>query len=487
MNDKTHKPTLFHAIIPVVFLLFLLAFNVIIFGDATLDGANQIALLLAAAVAGIISVRLGVTWEIIRETIIQTISSAMPSMIILLMIGALAGTWLISGIVPAMIYYGLQILHPSIFLFASVVICALVSLATGSSWSTVATIGIALIGIGKALTINEGLVAGAIISGAYFGDKMSPLSDTTNLAPAMAGTDLFTHIRYMVYTTVPSISITLIIFFILGFTYNFQIVDTDIANVLSAIRTKFYIHPVLFIVPAALIYIIIRKSPPLPALLAGSLLGGVFAVIFQPHIVSELARDANNYWSASYTSVLKAMYGDIKIVTQNQTVNGLLKTGGMSGMLNTIWLILSAMIFGGIMQSSGLLRRITLPIIQKARTTGSLIASTATTCIFFNFTASDQYIAIVVPGKMFASTYKQRKLKPEVLSRTLEDAGTVTSVLIPWNSCGATQSSVLNVPTIAYLPYAFFNLLSPVTTILFAYLNIKIRRYTEKKQPSNKF
>lgn len=479
MNDKTHNPTLFHALIPVVFLLFLLTFNVIIFGDATLDGANQIALILAASIAGIISIRLGVTWATIRETIIQTISSAMPSMIILLMIGALAGTWLISGIVPAMIYYGLQILHPSIFLFASVVICALVSLATGSSWSTVATIGIALIGIGKALTINEGLVAGAIISGAYFGDKMSPLSDTTNLAPAMAGTDLFTHIRYMVYTTVPSISITLVVFFIIGFTYNFQIVDTDIANVLSAIQNKFFIHPVLFIVPAVLIYIIIRKAPPLPALLAGSLLGALFAVIFQPHIISELAGNTDNYWSASYTSVLKAMYGDVKIVTKDETVNGLLQTGGMSGMLNTIWLILSAMIFGGIMQSSGLLRRITLPIIKKARTTGSLVASTAATCIFFNFTASDQYIAIVVPGKMFASTYKQRKLKPEVLSRTLEDAGTVTSVLIPWNSCGATQSSVLNVPTVAYLPYAFFNLLSPLATILFAYLNIKIRRYTK--------
>ncbi len=284
-ENKSPSPSLLQALIPIAVLITLLVFNVKYFGDHTLDGANQFALILASAVAGIIAITLGVKWIAIRESMVRSISSAMPSILILLMIGALAGTWLLSGVVPTLIYYGLKIFHPKIFLFATVIITGLVSLATGSSWSTVATIGIALIGVGQALGISEGLVAGAVISGAYFGDKMSPLSDTTNLAPAMAGTDLFTHIRYMTITTVPAMAVTLVIFLIIGFTYSFDTVPGGIELVLDSIESKFRVTPWLMLVPASLIFIIIKKVPPLPALLAGSLMGGIFAIIFQPDLV----------------------------------------------------------------------------------------------------------------------------------------------------------------------------------------------------------
>lgn len=485
-NQTTKKPTLLLAFIPIGFLILFLSLNVYYFRDDTLSGANQIALLMASAVAGIIAIYLRHNWYDVRAKVVESIGSAMPSMLILLLIGSLAGTWLLSGVVPAMIYYGLKILHPNIFLFASVVICALVSLATGSSWSTVATIGIALLGIGNALGLNEGLVAGAVISGAYFGDKMSPLSDTTNLAPAMAGTDLFTHIRYMVYTTGPTIIITLIVFLIIGFSYHFENVETSVQNTLIAIEHSYNITPVLFIVPAFLIFIIVKKTPPLPALMAGTLMGGIFAIIFQPQIIEQISGVTDNYAEASYIAVMKAMYGRISIITEDLQVNELLSTGGMAGMLNTIWLIITAMVFGGIMESAGLLAKITQKIISFAKSTGSLVASTVGTCLFFNVTASDQYLSIVVPGRMFAQTYRDRGLKPEVLSRTLEDSGTVTSVLVPWNTCGATQSAVLGVPTVAYIPYAIFCWLSPITSVFMASFNIKIRRFSKQEMEENR-
>lgn len=475
MEHLKRRPKLFEAFIPIIFLIGLLSLNVIYFDD-TLEGANQIALLLAAAVAAIIATYLGVNWKNVREGIVKSIGSAMSSILILLIIGALSGTWLISGVVPSLIYYGLDILSPSIFLFAAVVISGIVSLATGSSWSTIATIGVALLGIGSALGISEGLIAGAIISGAYFGDKMSPLSDTTNLAPAMAGTDLFTHIKYMMYTTVPTMSITLIIFLVIGFNYDFGEATNNVETVRTAIAGTFNITPWLFLVPIILIIIIIKKVPPIPALLAGTLLGGIFAVIFQPDIVNQVAGKMDNYFVSSYVAVVKAMYGKIAIITSNVEVNDLLSTTGMSGMLNTIWLIMSAMVFGGGMESAGLLVRITQAILKFVKSTGSLVASTAVSCIFFNITASDQYISIVVPGRMFAKTYKEKGYKPELLSRTLEDAGTVTSVLIPWNTGGATQARVLGVSTMTYLPYCFFNIISPMMTVFYAYMNIKIRR-----------
>jgi len=487
MEEKGREPNLLQAFLPVVVLIVLLVLNVSFFGDHTLDGGNQVVLILAAAVAGIIAVYLGNSWSYIRTRIVKSISSAMPSILILLLIGALAGTWMLSGVVPAMIYYGLKIFNPSIFLFATVLISGIVALATGSSWSTVATIGIALIGIGKTLGLDEGIIAGAVISGAYFGDKMSPLSDTTNLAPAMAGTDLFTHIRYMTITTVPSITLTLIIFLILGFTYDFQSNGSDISAVLNAIDSKFNINGWLFIVPAFLLTIIVLKVPPLPSILAGSLMGGAFAIIFQPHLLYEVSGVADGeFFKASYISVLKSIYGSISIPTSNEVVNELLSTSGMAGMLNTIWLILSAMIFGGTMESAGLLVRITSSVIRWAKSTGSLVATTIVTGIFFNITASDQYIAIVVPGRMFSDTYRKRGLKPEVLSRTLEDGGTITSVLVPWNTCGATQSRVLGVPTLSYLPFAFFNIINPIVSILIASLNYKIRRFRDGEKPAKR-
>jgi Na+:H+ antiporter, NhaC family len=475
------QPTLILALFPIAILVTLLAVNVIIFDAVATDGPNQIALLLSAGVAGIISWRLNYSWDEIEISMVRSISSAMGAMIILLVIGALSGTWLLSGIVPAMIYYGLKILNPTIFLFAAVVVCSIVSLATGSSWSTVATVGIALLGIGKALHINEGVIAGAIISGAYFGDKMSPLSDTTNLAPAMAGTDLFTHVRYMMFTTVPTLIITLLIFLVWGFTLDTSAVATDSGVVLAAIEKTFNLNPILFVVPALVLFMIVRKVPAIPALLVGSLLGGLFAIIFQPQIVTQISGIANDPLKSSFIAVMKAMAMTTSIQTDNQMINELLTSGGMAGMLNTIWLILCAMIFGGVMESSGLLKRIVQEIIKLANSTGSLVGSTALTSVFFNLTAGDQYMAIAVPGRMFADIYRERGYKPELLSRTLEDAGTVTSVLVPWNTCGATQARVLGVATMTYAPYCFFCIISPLMTVLQAYLNYKIRRFSDDK------
>lgn len=481
-QSNLKEATLFQAFIPIFFLIILLSLNVYYFGDDTLSGANQIALMTAAGIAALVAMRLGINWIKVRDQIVHSIGTAMPSMLILFLIGSLSGTWMLSGVVPALIYYGLEILHPTIFLFATVIITALVSLGTGSSWSTIATIGVALLGIGHALGFSDAITAGAIISGAYFGDKMSPLSDTTNLAPAMAGTDLFTHIRYMMITTIPSLIITLIIFFILGFTMEIKSSASDIADVLTAIKGTFTITPLLFIVPVVLIFIIVKKVPPLPSLFIGTLLGGIFAIIFQPHLILQVAKGITRFPEASYVAVMKAMFGHISIESGNPRVNDLLSTSGMAGMLNTIWLIISAMIFGGVMESAGLLKRITSTIIKRAQSTASLVASTVGTCVFFNLTASDQYISIVVPGRMYADTYRERGYAPELLSRTLEDAGTVTSVLIPWNTCGATQSIVLGVPTLSYLPYAFFNIISPIMSISVAVLGIKIRRLKDKKE-----
>ncbi len=481
MGKKSKRPTLFEALIPIIFLILLLSINVFIYKDDSLGGSNQMVLLLAASIASIISFRCGCSWSVLIKGITKSIKSAIPAIIILLLIGSLAGTWLLSGIIPAMIYYGLHILNPFIFLFAACIVCAVVSTATGSSWSTVATVGIALLGIGKVLGLPEGLIAGAIISGAYFGDKMSPLSDTTNLASAMAGADLFTHIRYMALTTGPSIIITLVIFLILGFSADATTQVHSTGQLQDILQNSFNINGWLFIVPLAVLFMIIRKVPAIPSLLAGTLLGGFFAIIFQPQVIDQVSGISNNFSKSSYIAVMEAMSRKIAIVTDNKTINELLSTNGMYGMLNTIWLILCAMIFGGAMEAGKLLQRITNPIIKMANTTGSLIVSTAISCIFFNITASDQYLAIVIPGRMYRKAYKKRNLKAQNLSRTLEDTGTVTSVLIPWNTCGATQSAVLGVATFTYLPYCFFNIISPFMSIFFAYAGIKIAKYTGKK------
>ena len=478
---KPLKPTILQALFPILFLIVALFINVRIFGDAALDGSNQIILMLSAGVASIVALRLGYKWKKIRTSIVKSISSALSSIIILLLIGSLAGTWLLSGVVPAMIYYGLQVLNPTIFLVAATIVCAIVSVATGSSWTTAATVGIALIGIGTALGLSPGMVAGAIISGAYFGDKMSPLSDTTNLAPAMVGSDLFTHIRYMAYTTVPSITITLIIFLIIGLTQDSSGTTASTQEILEAINGSFYISPVLFLVPIVVIFMIVRKIPAIPAIMFGAILGGIFAAVFQPEVVLSVSEYESLSAEAYYVGIMKAFYGDIQIITGQEIVDDLLSSGGMYGMLGTVWLIVSAMIFGGVMEGTGMLKRIAESIISLVNSTGSLVASTAGTCVFFNITASDQYLAIVVPGRMYTDTYKEKGLAPENLSRTLEDSGTVTSALIPWNTCGAYHANVLGVATFAYLPFAFFNLISPFMTIFYAYMGIKIRKLKDAK------
>jgi NhaC family Na+:H+ antiporter len=469
-----HRPSLIQSLIPILFLVAMLILNVRLYGDGTLGGANQMALLFSGAVASIIAIYIGQRWDDIFSGIIKSISSAMGAITILLMIGALAGTWMISGVVPAMIYYGLEVLNPTIFLVASCLVCIVVSLATGSSWTTVATVGIALMGIGQVLGIDNGMIAGAIISGAYFGDKMSPLSDTTNLAPAMAGADLITHIKHMSYTTVPSIVTTLVIFLVMGFFVSSNTNVEGVDELQAAIASKINITPWLFLVPISVIALIIKKVPAVPSLLAGSILGGIFAVVFQGPLLEELSGQSG--WAASYMMVIDAMTTRVDITTGNPLVNDLLSSGGMYGMLNTIWLILCAMMFGGAMEASGMLKRITESVIHLAKTTGSLISTTAGTCVLFNLTASDQYLAIVVPGRMFASEYEDRGLAPENLSRTLEDSGTVTSPLIPWNTCGAYHSGVLGVATGDYFIYAFFNLISPFMTMLFGYMDWKINK-----------
>ena len=472
--NKTKPVSLSIALLPILFLITLLSLNVYYYGDDALSGANQMTLLLSGAFCSFLAIIKGTPWHNIIEGIRNSISDTLPALLILLLIGALAGTWLISGIVPAMIYYGLEIVNPTYFLIAACIVSAIISLVTGSSWSTIATIGVALLGIGKAIGMSEAMVAGAIISGAYFGDKMSPLSDTTNLAPAMAGVDLFTHIRYMSYTTIPSICITLIIFFFLGLNIDTQTSADDISTIQNAIYSKFNISIWLFSVPAIVIGLIIKKIPAIPALFIGTILGGLAAIIFQTQIIAELG-GSNNYFQNSFTVLMDAMARDVSIITENDMINELLSTGGMNGMLNTVWLILCAMCFGGSMEASGFLNKLSTSFMKMATNTASLIATTTGTCVFFNLTASDQYLSIIVPGKMFTESYNKNGLAPENLSRTLEDSGTVTSVLIPWNTCGATQASVLGVSTLTYLPFCFFNIISPFMTMMYAIIGIKIK------------
>ena len=472
---ENRELNIWEALIPVVALVGMLAYNVYVFGDDAIGGSNQFILLLGGAVAAIVGFFNKTTYKQMLAEVAENVKSTTGALLILLMVGALAGTWMISGIIPAMIYYGLQILNPTIFLAASLIICAIISIATGSSWTTSATVGIALIGIGDALGIPMGMTAGAALSGAYFGDKMSPLSDTTNLAPAMAGGDLFGHIRYMTYTTIPSIAITLLRFVIRGFNLETTgIADTQ--SILNSIDAAFTINGWLFLVPLAVILMIVKKAPPLVALLIGTLLGGVFALWFQPDIVAGITGAKELNFESGYKGILNAITVNTAIETDNPALNDLFSAKGMAGMLGTIWLIVCAMVFGGIMDGIGALSRITKTLLGLAKTTFGLFASTVGSCLALNITASDQYLAIVVPGKMFAKAYEDRGLAPENLSRTLEDSGTVTSVLIPWNTCGAYHSGVLGVSVADYFFFAIFNWLSPITTLFFAALGIKIKQ-----------
>lgn len=472
---KNRALSIWEALIPVILLMAMLAYN-IFYKDGEVFGeySNQIILIIGGVFAAIVGFFNKTSLKKMIKEVWENLRSVFIPIMILFLVGALAGTWLVSGIIPAMVYYGLQVLSPAIFLPASVIIAAIISVATGSSWTTSATVGIALVGIGTALGIPTGMIAGAVISGAYFGDKMSPLSDTTNLAPAMAGTDLFTHIKYMAYTTIPTILITLIVFTIISLN-----IDTsgiaDISGLLKTIETTFTITPYLFIVPAIVILLILLKTKPLVALGIGVGLAAIFAMIFQTEVLAKLNE-------SEVTALFNAIFLDTEIVTDNAKLNKLFSAGGMQGMLWTIYLICCAMVFGGIMDGIGALARITKALLSIANSTFGLFSSTVISCLGLNTIASDQYLAIVIPGKMFKKAYQDKKLAPENLSRTLEDSGTVTSVLIPWNTCGAYQSSVLGVSTGEYFIYAIFNWLSPIMTLTFAALNLKIRQLTTVKK-----
>ena len=471
---KNKELNIYEALVPVVILMGLLAYNIFfVDGQQWLGGyTNHLILLMGAFVAMIAGFMNQVHPIIMVKEVWENLKTAFIPIVILLLVGALAGTWLVSGVIPAMVFYGLKVLSPEIFLPASVIIAALISIATGSSWTTSATVGIALVGIGTALGINPGMIAGAVISGAYFGDKMSPLSDTTNLAPAMAGTDLFTHIRYMSLTTIPTIIITLIFFSIISFSIETS-GSTDVTNFLNTIDATFNITPWLFLVPLGVVLLILLKTKPLIALGIGVILAAIFALIFQSEVLSGLA-------NSDFKAVINSIFFETTLDTDDKNLNDLFSAKGMEGMLWTVYLVICALVFGGIMDAIGALSRITQALLSITSTIFGLFVSTVVSCLGLNVIASDQYLALVIPGKMFKQAYEDKGLAPENLSRTLEDSGTVTSVLIPWNTCGAYQSGVLGVGVGEYFVYAIFNWLSPFTTLLFAAFRIKIRMLTRK-------
>ncbi|HOZ49515.1 MAG TPA: Na+/H+ antiporter NhaC [Candidatus Hydrogenedentes bacterium] len=475
MDERETRPPLWLSLLPVGFLLAVLTTNVAVFRDEASSGPNQLGLLLSAMFAGLIGrVVLKCDYRAVERHAIQSIVLAMEAVIILLVVGALIGTWIMSGVVPAMIYHGIRLISPGVFLLVACVICSVVSLAIGSSWSTMGTVGVALIGMGKVLGFPDGLVAGAVISGAYFGDKMSPLSDTTNLAPAVAGTDLFTHIQHMIYTTIPAYSITLVTFAVIGlFFHSDAYHDPAVAEMAETLRQHFNVSGYLLLIPLAVVVLVGFRMPAIPALVIGLLLGAATAVVFQRQ---PWAGDGGVAAKAAYARVASVAYSGFASETGNEAVDQLLSRGGMVNMTNTVILIVMAMVFGGIMEATGMLPRIAEAILHLAHGAGSLIATTIGTCIVVNLTASEQYLSIVISGRMFQSTYKAYGLDPRNLSRALEDGGTVTSVLVPWNTCGAFASGVLGVPTLTYLPYCVFNLVSPVVSATMAGMGVAIKR-----------
>lgn len=478
MADTSKRaPTLFQALLPVLVLIGLLAASVYLFGDGSSSGPNQIALILAAAVAAVVGIRLGYEWKEIERGIVHGISLSMGAILILLIVGSVIGTWIIAGVVPTMIYYGLSILTPAVFYPAACVICCFVSLATGSSWTTAGTVGVALVGIAAAQDLNLGLAAGAIVSGAYFGDKMSPLSDTTNLAPAMAGTDLFTHIRHMAYTTTPSIILALILFAVIGIVMPAPTSAAQLQDILVALRANFAIGPHLLLPAVLVIVLVVRKMPAFPALLIGALVGCVFGIIFQQDAVLKLANSPDlARWVALLKGAWISLFDGYQLQSGNAALDELLSRGGMASMLSTVWLILSAMMFGGAMETVKLLQKIAASILGLVRGVGSLIAATLLTAFGCNVLASDQYISIVLPGRMFRAEYKRRGLHPKNLSRALEDAGTLTSPLVPWNTCGAFMAQTLGVATFVYAPFAFFNLINPLVSAAYGFTGFTIER-----------
>lgn len=472
--DSTKKiPSPLVSFLPIAFLVGMLFFTIHTFGSDALSGGSQVSLLTTTALCVFIGMAFyRKPWKAYEEAITKNIAGIATATIILLIIGALSGAWMISGVVPTLIYYGMQIIHPSFFLASTCIICALVSVMTGSSWTTIATIGIALLGIGKAQGFSEGWIAGAIISGAYFGDKVSPLSDTTVLASSVTNTPLFSHIRYMMITTIPSMLITLLIFTVMGLTYQGN--DTEqIAQFAKALRETFHITPWLLVVPVVTGILIARRIPSIITLFLSTSLAGLFALLFQPELLREIA-GSNDI----FKGIMQTLYGSTSLHTENELLTELVTTRGMAGMLNTVWLILCAMCFGGAMTAGGMLGSITSAFVRLMKNTTSMVASTVCSGLFLNLATADQYISIILTGNMFGDIYRKKGYESRLLSRTTEDAVTVTSVLIPWNTCGMTQATILSVPTLTYLPYCFFSLISPLMSILVAAIGYKIVRKT---------
>ena len=462
------------ALFPVLALIIALSWNVYVFGDDALGGSSQMIIILISGLVAAIGLYRGVSWTVQQKSVVATIGTAMPSILILFLVGALASIWLLCGTVPVLVYYGVKLLNPTIFLVAACIACAVTSVVSGSSWSTAATIGVAMVGVGRALGIPDGLIGGAIISGSYFGDKISPLSDTTNLAAAVTETPLFDHIRYLFLTTGPSILISLILFAAIGFNLDTSSSAVDVSEVLGAIDQRFNTSLWLLAPPVIVMGLIYKQVEAIPALFVGILIGVIFALLFQQELLADMFSDSQDH--ALYKLIMTTLFGGVSIVTGNEMLNDLFSASGMAGMLNTIWLIIAAMVFGGVMEASGMLARMIESIKSLANSFFSLVACTAGTCIVTNVSTSDQYISVAIPGRMYSGVYKDMGYSSENLSRTLEDTGTVTSVLIPWNTCGAYHAAVLGIGTFTYLPYCFFNLLSPIMTLIYAWFMIKIKR-----------
>ena len=462
------------SLIPIAVLVALLFATIRTFGSDALSGGSQISLLATTAVCILIGMAIyKIPWKDYELAITNNVAGVTTAIIILLIIGALSGIWMISGVVPTLIYYGMQIIHPSYFLVSTCIICALVSVMTGSSWTTIATIGIALMGIGKAQGFAEGWIAGAIISGAYFGDKVSPLSDTTVLAASVTDTPLFRHIRYLMITTIPSLIITLIIFTVAGFSHDAGNTE-HIMEVSAALAGKFHITPWLLIVPVITGLLIAKRVPSIITLFLSTLLAGICALIFQPDLLREVAQAGATGVDSIYKGLMMTFYGKTALQTDNPILTELVTTRGMAGMMNTIWLILCAMCFGGAMTASGMLGSITSLFVRFMKNTVSVVSSTVCSGIFLNLATADQYISIILTGNMFRDIYSKKGYESCLLSRTTEDSVTVTSVLVPWNTCGMTQATILSVPTLVYLPYCFFNIISPLMSIFVAAIGYKI-------------
>ncbi|WP_247121562.1 Na+/H+ antiporter NhaC [Kordiimonas marina] len=477
---ESEKPIpLWLALTPLIFLMGLLFCGVWFFSSDSSSGPNQISLLLATCFAFMIGKSRGMTWEQMEKSLVKGISLSLGACLILLAVGSLIGAWMLAGTAPALIYYGLAVLSPSWFFPAALIICAMVSMAIGSSWTTAGTIGLALIGVAHVLGLDPAMTAGAVVSGAYFGDKMSPLSDTTNLAPAMVGTDLFTHVRHMFWTTAPSVLIALCIFTWLSLTSAHQVASPEaIEAIRGTLRNSFNLGIPTMLPLALLLFLALRKYPALPTITAGALFGAFIAIVYQPDVVRTFA-DPDHALSAAgaaFKGIWQAMAGGYVASTPDEHLNQLLSRGGMGSMLNTIWLILSAMCFGAAMERVGLLQRIVETLLKGVRGPGSLIFTTVLTSIGMNIMAADQYIAIVLPGRMYRLEFARLGLAPQNLSRTLEDAGTMTSALVPWNTCGAFMSATLGVPTLAYAPFAFVNILNPLIAITYGIFNIKLTK-----------